>query len=88
VTCKGCQGFIGPIPSAFLDKYLKNWRKGKGAVFKLPNNFSCIPKPWRPRAALALAVAQGEILLIGAVRIRKHSNQQPCHPNNTYANGG
>jgi len=43
VTCKGCQGFIGPIPSAFLDKYLKNWRKGKGVNFKLPNIFCIIP---------------------------------------------
>jgi hypothetical protein len=37
----GCQGFIGPLPSAFLDKYLKNWRKGNSVSLKLPNNFLC-----------------------------------------------
>jgi len=30
----GCQGFIGPYPSAFLDKHpyviFKNWRKDNG----------------------------------------------------------
>jgi hypothetical protein len=39
----GCQGFIGPLPSAFLDKCpdnyrdLKNWYKGKGENFEPPN---------------------------------------------------
>jgi len=39
----GCQGFFGPLPSAFLDKCpehyreIKNWRKDKGELAKNAN---------------------------------------------------
>jgi hypothetical protein len=37
-TTAGCQGFIGPLPSAFLDKRcLKNWSKDIITRPKLPN---------------------------------------------------
>jgi hypothetical protein len=41
----GCQGFIGPLPSAFLDKRrdsyrdVKNWRKDSDQNFRSPNFF-------------------------------------------------
>jgi hypothetical protein len=40
-TVAGCQGFIGPLPSAFLDKHDgKNCRKDRGTVFRIPNLIS------------------------------------------------
>lgn len=37
--CKGCQGFIGPYPSAFLDKYIKELEcKDIRGVVNLPKN--------------------------------------------------
>ena len=38
VRCKGCQGFKGPLPSAFLDKCFKNCRKGNSASCKKQKN--------------------------------------------------
>jgi len=36
----GCQGFIGPLPSAFLDKYIiKNWCKYNGSCIRFPNEY-------------------------------------------------
>jgi hypothetical protein len=36
-NCKGCQGFIGPNPSAFLDKYLKELFANVGVGINITN---------------------------------------------------
>jgi hypothetical protein len=35
----GCQGFAGPLPSAFLDKQIKNFCKDKADMLFLKNIF-------------------------------------------------
>jgi hypothetical protein len=49
----GCQGFIGPFPSAFLDKRcVKNYCKDRDGVFIFPNTlkFFCWTAPGKPLA--------------------------------------
>ena len=36
----GCQGFAGPLPSAFLDKQIKNYPKDRPATQISKNYFS------------------------------------------------